>query len=81
VEAYRQHQVRHGGKKPKQHKVGRKTMTTFEAAEMLGINVITLRLYMSRHKASLAQAIRFYEKKKLKQAEKDILAILTEGES
>ena len=81
VEAYRQHQVRIGGKRPVQHKVGRKTMTTFEAAEMLGVDVKTLRLYMSRHKASLAATIRYYEKRKLKQAEKDILAILREGQA
>lgn len=76
VETYRSKVVVRGGSKPKQHRVGRKTMTTFEAANMLGIDVLCLRTHMSNNKATLAQTIRYYEAKKKKKAEKDILNIL-----
>ena len=81
VDAYREGLVKHDGREPVQHRVGGRTMTTFEAAEKLGINVLALRLHMSRHKASLASTIRYYEQRKRKKAEKDILAILMEGRS
>ena len=76
VDAYRSGAVRRGGHPPRLHRVGRRMMTTFEAAEMLGIDVFCLRLHMSRNKATLAQTIRYYEAKKKKKAEKDILNIL-----
>ena len=79
VAAYREGRVVHGTSKPVQHRVGNKTMTTFEAAEKLGVSVNAVRLHMYKHKASLAATIRYYEKRKLKKAEKDILAILMEG--
>lgn len=76
VEAYRSGAVSRGGKAPIQHRVGRKTMTCAEAAEMLGIDVRCLRLHMSKNKATLPQTIRYYEAKKKKKAEKAILNIL-----
>jgi predicted transcriptional regulator len=76
VEAYRSREVSRGGKAPVQHRVGRKTMTCAEAADMLGINVNAVRMHMSKHKATLAQTIRYYEAKKQRKAEKDILNIL-----
>lgn len=79
VEAYRSGAVLRGGKSPVQHRVGRKTMTCAEAAEMLGVNVQTLRTYMCTHRATLAQAIRYYEAKKQRKAEKELLKILMGG--
>ena len=76
VDAYRSGAVRHGGHPPRLHRVGRRMMTTFEAAGMLGIDVRCLRLHMSRNKATLAQTIKYYEAKKRRKAEKDILNIL-----
>jgi predicted transcriptional regulator len=76
VEAYRSRAVSQGGKAPVQHRVGRKTMTCAEAADMLGVNVQTLRAYMCTHRATLAQTIKYYEAKKRRRAEKDILTIL-----
>ena len=81
VAAYREKRVTHGGSHPVQHRVGNRTMTTFEAAEKLGVSVDAIRLHMYKHKTSLAATIRYYEKRKIKQAEKDILAILMEGRS
>ena len=76
VDAYRSGAVKHGGHPPRLHRVGRRMMTTFEAADMLGVNVQTLRTYMSKHKATLAQTIKYYETRKRRKAEKDILTIL-----
>lgn len=76
VDAYRSGAVVRGGTAPKLHRVGGKMMTAAQAAEMLGIDVLCLRLHMSRHGASLAQTIKYYQKKKQKKAEKDILNIL-----
>lgn len=76
VEAYRQGRVVKGGTLPREHRVGNRTMTTFEAAERLGVSVNAIRLHMSSHKASLAATIRYYEKRKMLKAEKEILAIL-----
>lgn len=76
IEAYRRGEVRHGGSEPAQHRVGRKTMTTFEAAEMLGIRVTALRLRMSRKKQTLAQCVQYYEKRKIDRAQKAIMDIL-----
>ena len=79
VDAIRAGKPRHGGHDPERHRVGGRTMTTFEAAEKLGVSVNAVRMHMSRHKASLAATIRYYEKLKIKQAEKALLAILMEG--
>ena len=76
VEAYRSGAVRHGGKAPRPHRVGRRMMTQAEAAEMLGINVNAVRTYMCTHRATLAQTIKYYETRKRRRAEKDILTIL-----
>lgn len=79
VHAYQEKQVIHGGSPAKQHRVNGKTMTVPEAADKLGVSLHAIYMHMSRHKASLASTIRYYEKRKLKKAEKDILAILMEG--
>ena len=80
VAAFREGRVKHGTGQPYvQHRVGRGTMTTIEAAERLGVSVCAVRLYMNRHKASLAATIRHYEKRKMQKAEKDILKILLGG--
>ena len=76
VDAYRSGAVMHGGHPPRLHRVGRRMMTQAEAAEMLGIDVNAVRGHMSRNKATLAQSIRYYEAKKQRKAEKDILNIL-----
>ena len=76
VDAYRSRAVRHGGHPPRLHRVGRRMMTQAEAAEMLGIDVNAVRCHMSRHKTTLAQTMRYYEAKKQRKAEKDILNIL-----
>lgn len=79
VDAIRAGKLRHGGHDPVRHNVHGKAMTTFEAAEALGVSVNAVRLYMHKHKCSLAATIRHYEQRKRKKAEKDILAILMEG--
>jgi predicted DNA-binding protein (UPF0251 family) len=76
VDVYRSGAVRHGGHPPRLHRVGRRMMTQAEAAEMLGINVNAVRMHMSKHKATLAQTIKYYETRKRRKAEKDILNIL-----
>jgi predicted DNA-binding protein (UPF0251 family) len=76
VDVYRSGAVRHGGHPPRLHRVGRRMMTQAEAAEMLGIDVNAVRCHMSKHKATLAQTIKYYETKKRRRAEKDILTIL-----
>jgi predicted transcriptional regulator len=76
VDVYRSGAVRHGGHPPRLHRVGRRMMTQAEAAEMLGINVNTVQCHMSKHKATLAQTIKYYETKQRRRAEKDILNIL-----
>ena len=76
VDVCRSGAVRHGGHPPRLHRVGRRMMTQAEATEMLGINVNTVRRHMSKHKATLAQTIKYYETRKRRKAEKDILNIL-----
>lgn len=76
VDAYRSRAVSRGGRAPVQHRVGRRMMTTFEAADMLGIDALCLRMHMSKNKATLAQTIKYYETKKRRKAEKAILNIL-----
>lgn len=82
VAAFREGRVKHGTGQPYvQHRVNGRTMTTRDAAERLGISINAVRLYMSKNQASLAATLRHYEKRKLKKAEKDILAILMEGKT
>ena len=76
VEVYRSGAVRHGGHPPRLHRVGCRMMTQAEADEMLGINVNAVRMHMSKHKATLAQTIKYYEAKKRRKAEQEILRIL-----
>lgn len=76
IEAVRRGEVRYGGRRPVKHRVGNRMMTTFEAADMLGIRVSALWLHMSRNKATLEETIRYYEAKKKQQAEREIMAIL-----
>lgn len=76
VEAYRSGAVKLGGHPPKLHRVGRRMMTQAEAAEMLGMTLNAVRMHMSKHKATLAQTIKYYETRKRRKAEKDILTIL-----
>ena len=77
VDYYRAGLNRRRGKPPARYRVGRRDMTIAEAAEMLGMPALNLRMYMSRHKISLAKAVRYYEQKKRKKAERAILDILT----
>lgn len=76
VNAYRSGAIKHGGRSPNLHRVGSRMITQTEAAEMLGVTLNAVRMYMSKHKATLAQTIRYYEARKKKKAEKDILNIL-----
>ena len=78
VDAYRRGEVRHNGRKAKLHRVGARMMTMDEAAEMLGVNNKTLRCYMWRHNVTLATAVKYYQTKQIRKAEKAILAILKE---
>lgn len=75
VAAYRMG-VKKGGSSPRLHRVNGRTMTTLEAAEKLGVNVIVLRNYMRKHKLPLGETIRYYERKKEQRAVKEILRIL-----
>ena len=81
VEAYRHGEIHRGGSEPKRYRVGSRSMTSYEAAEMLGMSWYTLRSHMRRSGDSLAATIRYYERKKAKRAEKAILKILKEGKS
>lgn len=76
VDVYRSGAVRHGRHPPRLHRVGRRMMTQAEAAEMLGVTLNAVRMHMSKHKATLAQTIKYYETRKRRKAEKDILNIL-----
>lgn len=77
VAAYREGRVkRHRGHIPKEHRVGRKAMTLQEAADMLGISYNSLQLYMYRNKRTLAQTIKYYEARKRRKAEREIMNIL-----
>ena len=76
VNAYRSGAIKHGGRSPNLHRVGRRMITQTEAAEMLGVTLNAVRMYMSQHKATLAQTIKYYETRKRRKAEKDILTIL-----
>ena len=76
VEHYRNGWVKRGGKEHKQHCVGNRIMTTADAAKQLGITQVLIRRHMSVHKASLAQTIKYYERKKQRKAEREILRIL-----
>ena len=71
--------VKQGGRRAVVHRVGRREMTTEEAAAQLGVTAGCIRTHMYKHKASLAQTIRYYERKKQKKAEKEILRILRGG--
>ena len=81
VEAYRSGAVKRGGRSPVEHRVGSRKMTTFQAAEKAGVSVNAIWVHMHRRKASLASTIRYYEKRKQRKAEKEILEILKEGKS
>ena len=76
VAAYREGRVTHGGRKPILHRVGRRMMTVDEAARRLGVSANAVHLHMRKHGVGLATAIRYYEKRKLRLAEKEILGIL-----
>ena len=66
--------------KPKVHRVKGKDMTVKEAAEMLGCTTVALYSNMSYHQESLDAAVRRHEaweeKRKQRQAEKEIMKIL-----
>lgn len=76
VAAYRSGEVRHYGKKPKQHRVAGKMMTMREAAEMVGVSYAAMQLYVYKHRCSVARAVKYYEAKKKRRAEREILRIL-----
>lgn len=77
VDAYRSGRAGgHHGHIPTQHRVGHKTMTMHEAADMLGVSYNTIQCYRYRHKCSLAAVVKYYEAKKIRKAEKEILKIL-----
>lgn len=76
VAAYRRGEVRNRGKLPKQHRVGGKLMTMREAADMLGVSYAAMQLYVYKHRCSVARAVKYYEAKKKRRAEREILRIL-----
>ena len=81
VEFYRAGLNTRRGHAPVQHRVGRKLMTTADAAKLLGTSVFNVRTYMSRNHATLAQTIRHYQQRQQRKAEKDIMSILMEGKT
>ena len=77
VAAYRSGAVvRHRGKKPKQHMVGGKLMTMREAAGMVGVSYYAMQLYVYKHRCSVGRAVKYYEAKKKRRAERELLQIL-----
>ena len=76
VAAYRSGEVRNRGKLPKQHRVAGKMMTMREAAEMVGVSYDAMQLYTYKHRGSVARAVKYYEAKKKRRAEREILRIL-----
>lgn len=76
VQAYREGRVARGGREPRPHKVRGRTMTVAEAAAQMGVTPNALRLYMSRHRVTLETAVKARERRKRRQAERDILKIL-----
>lgn len=77
VAAYRSGEVvRHRGKPPKQHRVGGKLMTMREAAGMVGCSYYAMQLYVYKHRCSLGKAVKYYEAKKKRRAERELLRIL-----
>ena len=76
VDAARRGAIRHMGCKPVKHRVGNRMMTTIDAAQMLGISLNAVHKHMSRHHDSLEGTIRYYETRKMEQAEREIMAIL-----
>lgn len=76
VAAYRSGEVKHYGTLPKQHRVGGKMMTMREAAEMVGVSYDAMQLYVYKHRCSVAKAVKYYEAKKQRRAEREILGIL-----
>lgn len=79
VAAYREGRVKRGGSPAERFRVGRRMLTRAEAARESGVTLAAFNLYTCKHKCSVAAAMRYYEKQKLKQAEKAIMAILMEG--
>ena len=76
VAAYRSGEVRNRGKRGKQHRASGKLMTMREAAEMVGVSYAAMQLYTYKHRCSVAKAVKYYETRKQRKAEKDILNIL-----
>jgi transposase len=77
IAAYRDGRVtRQRGRVAVQYYVGRKPMTIQDAADMLGVSRNCIQLYMHRHRCSLARAVKFYDAKKRKRAEHEIMKIL-----
>ena len=76
VAAYRSGEVRHYGRQPKQHRVAGKLMTMREAAEMVGVSYDAMQLYTYKHRCSVARAVKYYEAKKQRRAEREILRIM-----
>ena len=76
VAAYRSGEVKHYEKQPKQHRVAGKLMTMREAGEMVGVNYSAMQLYVYKHRCSVARAVKYYEAKKRRKAEREILGIL-----
>ena len=76
VAAYRNGEVRHYGKQPKQHRVAGKMMTMREAAEMVGVSYAAMQLYTHKHRCSRAKAGKHDEAKKKQRAERESLRIL-----
>ena len=79
AEAHRHGPLHKGGRESVLHRVGRRQMTVAEAAAQLGVSRNAVRMHMYKHKHSLAATIRWYERRKVRQAEREILKILRGG--
>lgn len=76
VDAYREGRVKHGGSPKHKYRVGRKYMTREEVACKHGVTVCAVIDQIKRKGWTLAQVDRYYEEKRTRRAEKDILSIL-----
>lgn len=79
VDYYRRGENEKTGRRAALHRVGgRKTTIKAEAAR-LGISPVSIRTHMCRTGESLAQTVRYYERRARAKAEKEIMAILSGG--
>lgn len=84
IRYYRQYQTgerkRYKGSPPKTHVVNGCRMTVKQAAKRYKITPNVLYTYMSKHRCSLDTTVKRLEDRRMRKAEKDIMAILMEND-